>query len=72
MQDAFHRYFKFCRNNPIQPLTRAEFKDLVAEVIREEFDLGIRHDILDERGKETHGWLGIDCRLEESPCFGGN
>ena len=59
--DAFHRYYQFCRDNQMQPLTRPEFKDSVAEVIREEFNLGLRHDVLDERGKQQHGWVGINC-----------
>jgi len=70
--DAFHRYYQFCRDNQMAPLSRQEFKSLVAEVIREEYQLGLRHDVLDERGKQTHGWLGIDCRLAEEPCFGRN
>lgn len=72
MGNAFHRYYQFCKDNAMQPLTRSDFKDLVAEVIREEYDLGLRHDVLDERGKQTHGWLGIDCRLADASGFGQN
>lgn len=62
--DAFHRYYKFCKDSGNQPLTKAEFKSLVAEVIREEFKIGLRHDIPNQDGKLNHGWLGIDCRME--------
>ena len=72
VQDAFHRYYQFCKDNAMQPLTRSEFKDLVAEVIREQYNLGLRHDVLDERGKQTHGWLGLDCRLEDASPNGLN
>jgi hypothetical protein len=75
VHDAFHRYYQFCRENQMTPLTRQEFRSLVAEVIREEFNVGLRHDVMDERGKQTHGWLGIDCihsRLEDATCFGRN
>jgi hypothetical protein len=70
--DAFHRYYQFCKDHAMQPLTRSEFKDLVAEIIRETFNLGLRHDVVDGRGKQTHGWLGIDCRLLDASCFGQN
>ena len=70
LQDAFHRYFQFCRNNQMHPLTRQEFKGLVAEVIREEFNLGLRHDVPGEGGKQRHGWFGV--RLDDVEAFGRN
>jgi len=70
--DAFHRYYQFCKDNAMKPLTRPEFKDLVAEVIREQYNLGIRHDVLDERGKQSQGWMGIDCRLDVPVVVGQN
>lgn len=62
--NAFHRYYEFCKRQGEKPLKRQEFKHLVAEVIREEFRVGLRHDIVDDRGKAQHGWRGIDCRLD--------
>lgn len=70
LQDAFHRYFEFCRDHQMQPLTRQEFKGLVAEVIREEFNLGLRHDVPGENGKQRHGWFGV--RLDDATVFGAN
>jgi len=67
---AFHRYYQFCKNNAMTPLTRSEFKNLVAEVIREQYGLGIRHDVPDERGKQGHGWMGL--RLDGASTFGMN
>ncbi|MEI7987385.1 MAG: hypothetical protein WCI55_17335 [Armatimonadota bacterium] len=61
--DAFHSYWKWCKTEKQKPLTRQEFKHLVAEVIREEFRIGLRHDVLNDEGRQNHGWLGIDCRL---------
>ena len=70
--DAFHRYYQFCKENAMQPLTRSDFKELVAEVIREQYDLGIRHNIVGENGRHTHGWLGLNCRLEGASPSGLN
>ena len=70
LQDAFHRYYRFCRENQIHPLTRQEFKGLIAEVIREEFDIGLRHDVPGEDGKQRHGWFGV--RLDDGAAFGRN
>ena len=63
IQDAFHSYWLYCKSQKQKPLTRQEFKHLVAEVIREEFRIGLRHDIINDEGRANHGWFGIDCRL---------
>ncbi len=70
LQDAFHRYYQFCRDQQMQPLTRQEFKGLIAEVIREEFNIGLRHDVPGENGKQRHGWFGV--RLDDAGVFGMN
>jgi hypothetical protein len=68
--DAFHRYFEFCRSQNQPPLTRQEFKQLVAEVIREQFNVGLRHDVPTETGKQGHGWFGV--RLDDGAVFSRN
>ena len=61
--DAFSRYHQFCEDSGEKALTRAEFKALVTEAIRDAFSLGLRHDITDARGKANHGWMGLECCL---------
>ena len=68
--DAFHRYYQFCKDNAMKPLTRPDFKELVAEVIREEFKIGLRHDVPTESGKQGHGWHGV--RLNVPVSIGQN
>jgi len=63
IHDAFNGYYQFCKESGEPPLTRNDFKDLVAQVIREEFKLGYRHDVVDDRGKAQHGWIGIGCSM---------
>ena len=70
--DAFHHYFRFCKEQGVSPLTRQEFKSLVAEVIREEFRICLRHDIPTDSGKQGHGWIGIDCRMDFVESMGRN
>ena len=43
VSDCFQQYRQFCRSKGLNALERAEFKTIVAEVIREEFDLKLRH-----------------------------
>lgn len=62
--DAFHRYYSFCKSHQMSPLTRQEFKALVTEVIREEFQLGLRKDVPGRSGGQTQGWCGLKFREE--------
>lgn len=68
--DAFHRYYQFCKDNAMKLLTRAEFKALVAEVLREEFKIGLRHDVPTSTGKQGHGWFCV--RLDAPDVLGRN
>jgi len=68
--DAFHRYYQFCKDNAMKPLTRQDFKHLIAEVLREEFRIGLRHDVPTSTGKQGHGWYGV--RLDEAASPGRN
>jgi hypothetical protein len=72
VHDAFHRYYQFCRDNQMTPLTRQEFKSLVSEVIRAIFNVGLRHDIIGDNNKQGHGWCGITYRQEFAECLGRN
>jgi hypothetical protein len=52
---------------------RAEFKALVADVIREQFQLGLRRDlVVDSSGKQQEGWRGLACNLEGFAMTGRN
>ena len=68
----FSQYFQFTKRAGQIPLKRQEVKHLVAEVIREIYEIGLRHDVLDDRGKQQHGWVGIECRLDVSEPVGLN
>lgn len=59
LPEAFSRYVVFCARNHLSALQRTEFRALVADVIREQYHLGIRHDIDNGRGQTTHGWRGL-------------
>jgi len=61
--DAFQRYRVFCDQNKLIALQRSEFKALVGEVIREQFHLGVRHDLDNGRGQVAQGWKGL-CLVE--------
>ena len=61
--DCFQQYRQFCRSKGLSALERADFKNVVAEVIREEFDLKLRRDVPGENGKQQEGWKGLNLRF---------
>jgi hypothetical protein len=61
--DCFQQYRQFCRSKGLNALERSEFKTIVAEVIREEFDLKLRHDVPGLNGKAQEGWKGLNLRF---------
>ena len=62
--ECFETFNEFCQDKGLDPINRRVFKSLIAEVIREEFNLGLRHDVLGINNRQQHGWKGLvlDCR----------
>ncbi len=48
-----------CQDKGLAPVSRREFKSMIAEVIRDEFGLGLRHDIPGMNKRSQHGWKGL-------------
>ena len=66
VSDCFMQYDQFCRAKGLNALDRSEFKKVVAEVIREEFGFGLRHDIRAANGRQNDGWRGLNFRFGSS------
>jgi hypothetical protein len=69
---AYHEYYQFCKSHNYQPVNRTELKTGLCEYIRGEFNISLRHDILDDQGKYQHGWKGLDCRMVDAVLHGVN
>ncbi len=69
--ECYHQFYLFCRESGMIPPPRAEFQSLVVEAIRCSFNVGLRHDVPGNNGKQANGWMGIACRSlltpQESP-----
>ena len=61
VNQVFDRYRQFCKEKSLPALGFGEFKKLAIQAIRNDFELGIRHDIVGDNGKIQHGWAGVDC-----------
>lgn len=57
--DCYEGFQGFCRNNGVEPVARKLFKELVVEIIKEEFEVGFRSDLKDTDGRYLRGWKGL-------------
>ncbi|HEU4711934.1 MAG TPA: phage/plasmid primase, P4 family [Pyrinomonadaceae bacterium] len=64
--DCFSAYVEYCSARGWVGLTRHKFGHVIGDVVARQYGITVRHDILDERGKEQRGWRGLRLR-EESP-----
>lgn len=64
--ECFQHFNEYCRNNAsTAEVTRRQFKQLIAEVIREEFAVGFRKDLKDGEGRYLRGWKGLAVELPQ-------
>lgn len=59
ISECYQRFSEYCANNSVATVHRNLFKQLIAEVIREEFGLGLRGDIRNPEGRCQRGWKGL-------------
>jgi hypothetical protein len=58
---------RFAREKELLPMKRSQFKAMMADVIREQFGLGLRNDLIDvQTQKQGCGWKGLRI-VEENP-----
>ena len=62
MNGGFRRY---CSNNGLSTVERRQFKQLVADVIREIFGTNLRHDLVDQEGHCCRGWTGLALKADD-------
>ena len=59
LSTAYHAFQQFCNDNHIVVFNRRQFVDTAGKLIKQEFGLGMRHDLVDQ-GRSCHGWRGLE------------
>ena len=59
LTSAYSMFSEFLKRKEMEPLKRCVFKPMFAPLIREQFDLGLRNDVLSENQKQTAGWKNL-------------
>jgi len=63
--ECYERFSEYCRNHSVEAVHRNSFKQLIVEIIKEEFGLGLRKDLQDAGGRYLLGWKGLAVELAE-------
>jgi hypothetical protein len=69
---CFSAFADYCRSKQFTTIARKQFKEIMAEVIKEEFDIGYRHDLQTEEHKYQRGWRGLTLSIPTVVSLGRN
>ena len=69
VSECYEIFCEFCQDKGCPPVSRRWFRSLIVSVIREEFNLRLRHDVLGSNNRQQNGWKGliVDCGGNELP-----
>lgn len=62
VNESYLAFRDFCVKSGLLVVDRRLFQDLIAEIIRNEFGLALRHDVPNELGRAQRGWKGLGLR----------
>jgi len=65
--ECYESFSRFCEDRKMQPMERRDFRSLMGDIIKEEFGLSLRHDLLGKNMKQQQGWKGLSARQEIKP-----
>ncbi len=63
INECFDTFTNYCRNQDVAPIKRRLFRNMIVEIIREEFGLGLRGDLMGQDGKNRRGWKGLTVEM---------
>lgn len=61
---CYERFCDYCRQQNLKPMLRRKFAEMLVEMIRDEFGLGLRKDLKDSEGHYLRGWKGLTLEME--------
>jgi hypothetical protein len=65
LTDSYTAFLEFCGKIGLMLVERRHFEDLAGDIIREQYGLALRNDILNGSGRHQRGWRGLGLRQDE-------
>jgi hypothetical protein len=72
VRECFELFCAFCKANGLAPVERRFFTPMVEDLVREEFSLNLRKDVLGDNNRMQRGWKGLSAQLADSLVPGRN
>ena len=69
VKDSYLAFQEFCLRHGFVVVDRWMFEAMMAEIIKKEYGLPLRHDVKNELGKQQRGWKGLAIRELGSRAF---
>jgi hypothetical protein len=66
VRECFELFCAFCKASGIQPVERRFFTPMVEDLVREEFSLNLRKDVLGDNQRMQRGWKGLSIHLADA------
>ncbi len=64
VNECFETFNLFCHDRDVEPIERRFFKQMIVEIIKEEFGLGLRSDLKNADGRYLRGWKGLAVEMQ--------
>lgn len=64
VSDSYAAFREFCKQNNYEAFERTQFEPVLAELVKNEYGLGLRHDVLNSIGKHQRGWRGLSLKSD--------
>lgn len=59
LHDAYAVFLKMAKRQALEPIKRSEFRDMMVPLIREQFDVGLRNDLVIDERQGVRGWKDL-------------
>jgi hypothetical protein len=59
VSEAYQVFCKLAQQNSLDQIKRSMFKEIMRDLIKDEFGVGLRRDVLNAENKQQEGWRGL-------------
>ena len=66
VRECFELFTKFCKLSGMAPVERRIFTPIVEDLVREEYALNLRKDVLGDNNRMQRGWKGLSVDLADA------
>jgi hypothetical protein len=62
--ECYEVFGQFCQDRGMKRMKRSAFTHLMADMVRDEYNVNVRNDIMGKNNRYQQGWKGLSARME--------